>query len=154
MILVLNIFYILIFWVFNILNIYILNTIIYFLWLMCIFSAVNHVLLYVKFYFYFKSDSWMNGAFNWDLYVRDHLGIVHKQIVYKQMCRLSAYESYSLKWRFIAELWHIYMVSRAAGWSVITSFNNTTSRTVTYVHFLSPWIILYPMHLIHHRTMI
>lgn len=45
---------------------------------MCIFSAVNHVILYVKFHFYFKSDSWMNGACNWDMYVRDHLGIVHK----------------------------------------------------------------------------
>ena len=59
---------------------------------MCIFSAVNHVILYVQFHFYFKSDSWMNGACNWDMYVRDHLGIVHKQIVHKQMCRLSAYE--------------------------------------------------------------
>ena len=45
---------------------------------MCLISAMNHELLYVKVHFYFKHDSWMNGVCNWDLYVRDHCGIVRE----------------------------------------------------------------------------
>ena len=107
---------------------------------MCLISATNHELLYVIVHFSFESDSWVNGACNCDLYDRYHIGIVHDvltSITQINNCAGNQPMNHIVENDDLLLNYDTFMVSRAAGWSVITSYNNTTSRSVTYVHFLS-----------------